>query len=73
MYLRFLSLMVSAIQNSISRHNVHQYLEFFKLIRENIKNGTLGKYKEKIALKFESNKIVESNIVQVEQSRIVHA
>ncbi|XP_076285936.1 queuine tRNA-ribosyltransferase accessory subunit 2 isoform X2 [Lasioglossum baleicum] len=54
-------------------HNVHQHLEFFKLIRENIKNGTLDKYKEKIALKFENNKIVESNRVQMEQSRIVHA
>ncbi|XP_078043061.1 queuine tRNA-ribosyltransferase accessory subunit 2 [Augochlora pura] len=42
-------------------HNVHQYLEFFKNIRESIKNDTFDEYKQKIALKFKSNDSTESN------------
>lgn len=42
----------------IFRHNVHQYLEFFKIIRENIKRDTLDDYKKKINLKFKQNNIV---------------
>ncbi|XP_003705632.2 queuine tRNA-ribosyltransferase accessory subunit 2 isoform X1 [Megachile rotundata] len=33
-------------------HNVHQYLEFFKLIRESIKNDTLQQFRKKINLKY---------------------
>ncbi|XP_034195462.1 queuine tRNA-ribosyltransferase accessory subunit 2 isoform X3 [Osmia lignaria lignaria] len=33
-------------------HNVHQYLEFFKIIRESIRNGTLDQCRKKINLKF---------------------
>ncbi|XP_076170159.1 queuine tRNA-ribosyltransferase accessory subunit 2 [Ptiloglossa arizonensis] len=36
-------------------HNIHQYLEFFKAIRKNISNGTLGQYKKAINLKFLKN------------------
>ncbi|XP_054013474.1 queuine tRNA-ribosyltransferase accessory subunit 2 [Hylaeus anthracinus] len=33
-------------------HNVHQYLKFFQDIRENIRTGTLDRYKKIISLKF---------------------
>ncbi|KAF3424089.1 hypothetical protein E2986_09780 [Frieseomelitta varia] len=41
-------------------HNVHQYLEFFKIIRENIKRGTLDDYKKKINLKFKQNNVIQT-------------
>ncbi|XP_006621922.1 queuine tRNA-ribosyltransferase accessory subunit 2 isoform X2 [Apis dorsata] len=42
-------------------HNLHQYFEFFKIIRENIKNGTLDDYKKKINLKFKQNDVVQTD------------
>ena len=51
----------------ISRHNVHQYLEFFKAIRESIKDGTFDQYKQKISLKFtEDNSICTGTLASVE-------
>lgn len=44
----------------IFRHNVHQYLEFFKIIRENIKRDTFGDYKKKINLKFKQNNVIQA-------------
>ncbi|XP_043287114.1 queuine tRNA-ribosyltransferase accessory subunit 2 isoform X2 [Venturia canescens] len=35
-------------------HNTHQYLQFFKAIRENIKNSTLTDFKSKIGAQFTS-------------------
>ncbi|XP_033340774.2 queuine tRNA-ribosyltransferase accessory subunit 2 [Megalopta genalis] len=54
-------------------HNIHQYLEFFKIIRENIKNDTFNEYKQKIALKFESIDSTELNVVQVKKSKTANA
>lgn len=42
-------------------HNLHQYFEFFKIIRENIKNGTLDDYKKKINLKFKQNDVLQTD------------
>lgn len=36
-------------------HNVHQYLEFFKIIRKTIKEGTLDDCKKRIKLKFKQD------------------
>ena len=44
----------------IFRHNLHQYLEFFKIIRENIKRDTLDDYKKKINLKFKQNNVIQA-------------
>lgn len=44
----------------IFRHNVHQYLEFFKIIRENIKRDTFDDYKKKINLKFKQNNVIQA-------------
>ncbi|KAK9298936.1 hypothetical protein QLX08_007912 [Tetragonisca angustula] len=41
-------------------HNLHQYLEFFKIIRENIKRDTLDDYKKKINLKFKQNNVIQA-------------
>ncbi|XP_031828166.1 queuine tRNA-ribosyltransferase accessory subunit 2 [Nomia melanderi] len=57
-------------------HNIHQYLEFFKAIRENIKNGTFDQYKQKIGLKFENTRITESNgtdKIDVKEVNTIHA
>lgn len=43
-------------------HNVHQYLEFFKMIRESIKEGTLDDCKKRIKLKFK-----QDNGIQVDR------
>ena len=47
-------------------HNIHQYLEFFKAIRESIKDGTFDQYKQKISLKFtEDNSICTDTLASV--------
>ncbi|XP_033297507.1 queuine tRNA-ribosyltransferase accessory subunit 2 isoform X1 [Bombus bifarius] len=42
-------------------HNVHQYLEFFKIIRESIKCGILDDCKKKINLKFKQGNVAEAD------------
>ncbi|XP_043248264.1 queuine tRNA-ribosyltransferase accessory subunit 2 isoform X1 [Colletes gigas] len=47
-------------------HNIHHYLEFFKAIRENIRNNTFDQYKKTITLKFPKRNVVGTNSTDVE-------
>ncbi|CAK9797919.1 Queuine tRNA-ribosyltransferase accessory subunit 2 [Anthophora quadrimaculata] len=42
-------------------HNMHQYLEFFKIIRESIKSNTLEDCKRKINLKFKEENVIQAD------------
>ncbi|XP_076760790.1 queuine tRNA-ribosyltransferase accessory subunit 2 [Xylocopa sonorina] len=42
-------------------HNVHQYLEFFKIIRESIKNNTFNECKKRINSKFKQCSILRAD------------
>ncbi|KOC64082.1 Queuine tRNA-ribosyltransferase subunit QTRTD1 like protein [Habropoda laboriosa] len=42
-------------------HNMHQYLEFFKIIRKSIKDNTLEDCKKKVNLKFKQENVIQTD------------